>query len=54
MTLDNAAPKPNWFSRLAHPGSFMAWSRPLILPIAIAVALCFAAGLYLGFFRAPL
>jgi heme exporter protein C len=54
MTLDNAAPKPNWFSRLAHPGTFMAWSRPMILPIAIAVALCFAVGLYLGFFRAPL
>ena len=54
MTIDNAASKPNWFSRLAHPGSFMAWSKPAIVPLAVVTALLFAAGLYIAFFRAPL
>ncbi|MEQ1900640.1 MAG: heme ABC transporter permease [Devosia sp.] len=54
MSLDSAAPKANWFSRLAHPGNFMGWSRPLIVPVAVLAALCLAAGLYLGFFAAPL
>jgi len=47
-------PKPNWFSRLAHPGSFMAWSKPAIVPLALLTAALFVAGLYLAFFRAPL
>jgi heme exporter protein C len=47
-------PKPNWFSRLAHPGSFMAWSKPAILPLALITAALFVAGLYIAFFRAPL
>jgi heme exporter protein C len=47
-------PKPNWFSRLAHPGSFMAWSKPAILPLALITAALFLVGLYLAFFRAPL
>jgi heme exporter protein C len=54
MTTEAAAPKPNWFSRLAHPGSFMAWSRPAIVPLALVTALLFLAGLYFAFFRAPL
>jgi heme exporter protein C len=54
MTIDNAASKPNWFSRLAHPGSFMAWSKPAIVPLAVVTALLFVAGLYIAFFRAPL
>jgi heme exporter protein C len=47
-------PKPNWFSRLAHPGAFMGWSKPFILPLAVVTALAFATGLYLAFFNAPL
>jgi heme exporter protein C len=47
-------PKPNWFSRLAHPGSFMAWSKPAIVPLALITVALFVAGLYLAFFRAPL
>jgi heme exporter protein C len=47
-------PKPNWFSRLAHPGSFMAWSKPAIVPLALITAALFLVGLYLAFFRAPL
>jgi heme exporter protein C len=47
-------PRPNWFSRLAHPGAFLNWSRPAILPLAILSALCFGVGIYLAFFNAPL
>jgi len=47
-------PKQNWFSRLAHPGSFMAWSRPAIVPLAAITAALFLVALYLAFFRAPL
>lgn len=54
MILDSTATKPNWFSRLAHPGAFMAWSKPAILPLAILTALCFLSGLYLAFYVAPL
>jgi heme exporter protein C len=46
--------QPNWFSRLAHPGSFMAWSRPVIVPLAVLTVLAFGIGLWLAFFRAPL
>jgi heme exporter protein C len=47
-------PKQNRFSRLAHPGSFMAWSKPAIVPLALITAALFLTGLYLAFFRAPL
>lgn len=53
MTLDSAAPKTNWFSRLAHPGTFMAWSRPVLLPLAVVTAITFAIGLYYAFFNSP-
>ena len=52
MTVDTA-PKPNWFSRLAHPGQFLVWTRPLLLPLAIATALCFAVGLWFALFNSP-
>ena len=47
------APKTNWFSRLAHPGQFLEWTRPLLWPLGIATALCFAVGLWLAFFNSP-
>jgi heme exporter protein C len=53
MTLDTAAPKPNWFSRLAHPGAFMGWSRPVLWPLGIVTALVFAVGLWFVFFGSP-
>ena len=53
MTDIASPPKPNWFSRLAHPGSFMAWSKPAIVPLALSTAALFLVGLYLAFFRAP-
>ena len=52
MTLD-AARKPNWFSRLAHPGQFLNWSRLLVLPLAGITVMLFAGGLWLAFFASP-
>jgi heme exporter protein C len=53
MTLDAAAKKTSWFSRLAHPGQFLIWSRLLVLPLAVLSALLFALGLWLSFFASP-
>ncbi|HTJ57981.1 MAG TPA: heme ABC transporter permease [Devosiaceae bacterium] len=53
MTVDLAVKKPNWFSRLANPGQFLAWSKAWILPLSILTALLFAAGLYLALFDSP-
>jgi heme exporter protein C len=53
MTLDSAAPRPNWFSRLAHPGTFMAWSKPVLWPLAVATALAFAVGLWFALINSP-
>jgi heme exporter protein C len=52
MTIETA-PKQNWFARLANPGQFMAWSRPLVIPLAVATALAFGVGLYFVFFNSP-
>lgn len=53
MTLDAnpAASKPNWFSRLAHPGQFLIWSKPILAPLTIVTALAFAAGFWFTFFN---
>ena len=53
MTIDTASPKQNWFSRLAHPGSFMAWSKPIIWPLAVLTAIVFATGLWFAFANSP-
>ena len=53
VTLDSAASKPNWFSRLAHPGTFMAWSKPVLLPLGAVTVLAFAVGLWFTFFNSP-
>jgi len=53
MSLDSTAKKPNWFSRLAHPGEFLRWSGPWILPLSLLTALLFAIGLWLAFFVSP-
>ncbi|HEV7277947.1 MAG TPA: heme ABC transporter permease [Devosiaceae bacterium] len=45
--------QPTWFDRLAHPGNFLRWSRPLLLPFALATALVFAIGLWFVFFNSP-
>ncbi len=46
-------PKLNWFSRLAHPGNFMTWSKPLLWPLGIATAAIFAIGLYFALLDSP-
>ena len=46
-------PKSNWFSRLAHPGTFMAWSKPVLLPLGVVTFLAFAVGLWFTFFNSP-
>jgi len=52
MSVD-ALKKPNWFSRIAHPGQFLVWSRYLLWPLGIASAIAFAIGLWLTFFGSP-
>lgn len=52
MSVDTVK-QPNWFSRLAHPGQFLVWSRYLIWPLAIATGLSFAIGLWFAFFNSP-
>ncbi len=53
MTPDTAVRKPNWFARLAHPGVFMGWSGPLMLPLALLTAVALAAGLWFAFIESP-
>ncbi|WP_423065778.1 heme ABC transporter permease [Devosia sp. CN2-171] len=48
-----AAKQPNWFSRLAHPGQFLNWTRYVVWPLAIATAVSFAIGLWFAFFNSP-
>ena len=40
-------------ARLANPGTFMRWSRPVLPPLAAATALVAAIGLYLALAVAP-
>lgn len=44
---------PGWFTRIAHPGLFMGWSRHLIAPLWGATVLTFCIGLYLAFPGSP-
>ena len=53
MTDASPVKQPSWFSRLAHPGEFLRWSGPCIVPLAVATAALFALGLYLAFFVSP-
>jgi heme exporter protein C len=48
-----AVKQPNWFSRLAHPGQFLSWTRFVVWPLAIVTAIAFAVGLWLAFFASP-
>lgn len=49
----NETQRMGWFTRVAHPGQFMKWSRYLIMPLVVLTALLFAAGLYFTFFSSP-
>jgi len=52
MSIDTA-PKMTWWNRLAHPGQFVAWTRPLLWPLAILTIALFALGLWFAFFNSP-
>lgn len=52
MTIDTAS-KQSWFSKIAHPGQFVAWTRPLLWPLSIVTAALFALGLWYAFFNSP-
>ena len=52
MTIETT-PKMSWWNRLAHPGEFVRWTRPLVWPLAGLTALLFAAGLWYAFFNSP-
>ncbi len=53
MTVDLAAKKPNWFSRIANPGQFLIWSKAFILPLAVITIALFGYGLYLALLASP-
>jgi heme exporter protein C len=53
MTTDAVPAKKNWFSQLANPSRFMAWSAPLVPIGGVITAILFAVGLYLAFFVSP-
>jgi len=52
MSIDSTV-KGNWFSRIAHPGQFASWTRPVVLPMAIVTALLFAIAFWMAFFVSP-
>lgn len=53
MTDQTLTPPTNWFSRLAHPGTFLKWSAYLVWPlIGITIAL-FALGLWFALINSP-
>ncbi|GLQ54468.1 heme ABC transporter permease [Devosia nitrariae] len=52
MNVENTS-KQSWWTRIAHPGQFVAWSRRLLVPLWIATAALFVLGLWLAFFASP-
>jgi heme exporter protein C len=54
MSVEAPAQKPgNWFSRLAHPGEFLRWSRPVVVPLIVVTAILFAVGLWFAIVQSP-
>lgn len=47
------APKISWWNRIANPGQFVAWTRPLLWPLTALTGALFIAGLYYAFFNSP-
>ncbi|UXN74433.1 heme ABC transporter permease [Devosia sp. A8/3-2] len=52
MTIQTT-PKQSWWSRIAHPGQFVARTRPLLWPLTILTALLFVVGLWFALFNSP-
>ena len=53
MTAEAPLRKPNIIARLAHPGEFSRWTKPLVGPLAIFTAILFVVGLYFSIFNSP-
>ena len=53
MTAAAPIKQPNWLSRLAHPGEFLRWSGPWVVPLSVVTALLFAVALCLVAFVSP-
>ena len=49
----DTAEKMTWWNRLAHPGQFVLWTRPLIWPLSALTLVLFLVGFYFGFFVSP-
>lgn len=52
MSIDSAS-KQSWWTRIAHPGQFVALTQGWLWPLAVATALLFALGLWFAFFNSP-
>lgn len=50
---DSDTAAPGLWTRLAHPGLFLGWSRHLVLPLVAITTLLFAVGLYYAFLQSP-
>lgn len=50
---DTNMQKPGFWTRVAHPGLFLGWSRHLVVPLVVLTLGLMAWGLYLSFFASP-
>ncbi|HUH76893.1 MAG TPA: heme ABC transporter permease [Devosia sp.] len=49
----DTAPKQSWWTRIAHPGQFVAWSRHLLWPLTILTLVLMLTGLWFAIFNSP-
>lgn len=49
----DTVPKLSWWNRIANPGQFVSWTRPLLWPLTVLTAALFLIGLYYAFFNSP-
>jgi heme exporter protein C len=42
-----------WLERIGHPGRFMVWTAPLMVPLMVLTAIAFAIGLWLSIIASP-
>ncbi|WP_127143734.1 heme ABC transporter permease [Pelagibacterium montanilacus] len=50
---ENRSGPPGLWTRIAHPGLFLGWSRHLVVPLALLCIALFAVGLYFAFPGSP-
>ena len=49
----DTAPKQSWWTRIAHPGQFVAWSKHLLWPLTILTLVLMLTGLWFAIFNSP-